>query len=83
MVYVVEVGQISLAFRAGTETQAMQIAASHWFGRALDSYCVKTSGSGRATPRLRTATTPEFVLFHAMSVEFAEATGGFLVARVG
>jgi hypothetical protein len=83
MVYVVEVGQISLAFKAGTETQAMQIAGSHWFSRALDRYCVKTSGAGRATPRLRTATTPEFVLFHDMSAEFVEATAEFLVARVG
>jgi hypothetical protein len=83
MVFVVEVGQISLAFKAGTETQAMQIAGSHWFTRALDCYCVNTSRSGRATPRLRTATTREFVLFHDMSAEFAGAAAEFLVARVG
>lgn len=83
MVYVVDVGRMSLAFRAGCETQAAQIACSHWFTRALDRFCVETAGAGNANHRPRAATTREFVLFHDMSAEFADAAEKFLVARVG
>jgi hypothetical protein len=83
VIYVVEVGETCLAFKAGSEAEAARIASSQWFARALDRFCVKRSGSRGINANPRAATAEEFVAFHNMSTEFADAAVEFLVARVG
>lgn len=83
MIYVVDIDHMSLAFSAGSETQAAQIAGSSWFARAIDGVCLKRRGSEASNYHPRAATVQELVAFHEMSTEFADATADVLVARVG
>lgn len=56
MVYVVEVGDANLAFRADGEAEAARIASSGWFARALDRFIAKRQESrgGPSGPRIAT-----------------------------
>lgn len=82
MVYVVEVGDANLAFRAGSEAEAARIASSGWFARALDRFIAKRRESRSVHSAPRIATIGEFVAFQNMSSEFSDDAIEFLLARV-
>jgi hypothetical protein len=77
MIYVVEVDDKSLAFAAGSATQAAEIAGSPRFARAIGRACLTTNNQ----PRI--ATVQERVVFYDMSAEFAAVAADILVTRVG
>jgi hypothetical protein len=80
MIYVVDVDHMSLAFAAGSETQAARIVRSPRFGRAIGrSFLSPTTSNNQ--PRI--ATVQERVVFHDMSAEFADAAADILIARIG
>lgn len=83
MIYVVDIDQMSLAFAAGNERQAMQIVRSPRFARAIGRSCQGRQGSTTSSHHPRAATVRERVVFHDMSAEFADANADILVARVG
>ena len=83
MVYVVDVGQMSLAFEAGTDSHAAEIAVAAWFVQAVDGLRGGVPGMERLDPAPRAATAREIGLFHDMADEFAEVAPAFLLARVG
>lgn len=80
MIYVVDVDHMSLAFAAGSATQAAQIAGSPRFARAIGRSAQNAKASAN---ELRIATVQERVVFHDMSAEFADAAAEILIARVG
>ncbi len=83
MIYVVDVDHMRLAFVAGSEKQAAEIAGSPWFARAIGRSFLGRQGSRTPDHHPRAATVQELVVFHDMSAEFADATADVLVARVG
>ncbi|MGY8707572.1 hypothetical protein RAD16_17690 [Bradyrhizobium sp. 18BD] len=86
MIYVVDVDHMSLAFAAGSATQAAEIAGSRRFARAIGrsrSAGPDRQGAATSNHRPRVATVQERIVFHDMSAEFADATADILVARVG
>jgi hypothetical protein len=83
MIYVVDVGHMSLAFAAGNEGQAIQIARSSGFARAIGRSRLGRQGSKTSNHHPRAATVQELVAFHEMSTEFSDAMANVLVARVG
>jgi hypothetical protein len=84
MVYVVDVGQMSFAFEAGTAAHAAEIAVAAWFVRAVDRFHADVPGARDPHPRPnpRVATRREIMLFRDMAAEFAEEAPAFLLARV-
>lgn len=83
MIYVVDVDHISLAFAAGSEAQAAQIAGSRRFACAIGRSRLDRQVSQTSNYHPRVATVQERVVFHDMSAEFADAAADILVARVG
>lgn len=83
MIYVVDVDHMRLAFAAGSEGQAAQIASSRRFARAIGRSSLDRPVATASNYRPRAATIQERVVFHDMSAEFADDAADVLVARVG
>ncbi|SFJ07963.1 hypothetical protein [Bradyrhizobium sp. Gha] len=83
MIYVVDVDHMSLAFAAGSATQAAEIAGSRRFARAISRSCPDRRGGKVSNYRPRVATVQERVVFHDMSAEFADSAADILIARIG
>ncbi|WP_439393852.1 hypothetical protein ACRQ5Q_31585 [Bradyrhizobium sp. PMVTL-01] len=83
MIYVVDVDHMSLAFVAGSEMQAAEIAGSRQFARAISRSCPDRRGAESSNYQPRVATVQERVAFYYVSAEFADSTADILVARIG